>query len=138
MKNPVSIMIFPDKNGNATGDLYYDDGKSFAYKNGEYNYINFHLEKYSVIGISSSGMFGDKKYSTRWDDIYIFGFDNSKMKLDNITLVFVSVVDTIEKEVKEISLKFKQEEDMLTIYVKDLSLSIGEHKELKLFLKQIE
>jgi hypothetical protein len=48
IKNPVSILIYPDLNGNAKGSMYYDDGKTLNYKN-ESMYTKIELKEWSSL-----------------------------------------------------------------------------------------
>ena len=49
MNNPLSILIFPDQNKFAKGKLYLDDGKSFNYQKGDYEYMNFQFENNKLV-----------------------------------------------------------------------------------------
>ena len=39
--DPVTLVVAPDREGKATGTLYLDDGKSFAYQQGAKLYMQF-------------------------------------------------------------------------------------------------
>lgn len=44
-KDPVTLVVAPDNAGRAEGDLYMDDGKSYAFRRGEYVHRQFVLDK---------------------------------------------------------------------------------------------
>lgn len=48
VKNPISLMIFPDEDGNASGFLYQDDGKTYDYKNNDdYLLVHYTLKNFT-------------------------------------------------------------------------------------------
>jgi len=44
-KDPLTLYVAPDSDGKAEGSLYIDDGKTFDYKKGSFDMVEFHLER---------------------------------------------------------------------------------------------
>jgi len=44
-KDPFTLYVAPDSDGKAEGSLYIDDGKTFDYKKGSFDMVEFHLER---------------------------------------------------------------------------------------------
>ncbi|GAV54337.1 hypothetical protein ZYGR_0AL00690 [Zygosaccharomyces rouxii] len=47
--DPYTLVVAPDASGNANGDLYADDGKTWAHKNGQYLHSVFSLQDFKHI-----------------------------------------------------------------------------------------
>lgn len=54
--DPLTLIIALDKNGNAQGDLYIDDGRSFAFQRGQYAYKKFTFSSKEGVLESTTGI----------------------------------------------------------------------------------
>jgi alpha 1,3-glucosidase len=48
-KDPFTLLIVADKNGDASGDLYVDDGETFAHIDGNYAWNKVEMKGYTTI-----------------------------------------------------------------------------------------
>lgn len=114
MKSPYSLMLFPDKNGNAKGYLYLDDGNSYNYNNKDYLLIyytleNFHKLKVNVINkptVSKSEKYNSNQvpyYHNFWENIFLFGhpkgntIKRSELLIEGYTLPLNSSFKYVEE-----------------------------------------
>lgn len=76
LNDPYTLQIALDQSGNASGELYVDDGHSFNYKNGEYSIRKFYLEsRLSEATIGMEIIENGFKLENGIEKIIIFGFE---------------------------------------------------------------
>lgn len=69
MRNdPYQVVVALDKDGNAQGSLYIDDGESFEYKNGKSLTVSLAAKDNTIVGTS---FVADADYSHRCESLYI-------------------------------------------------------------------
>ena len=86
LKNPQSLMIFPDEKGYAYGLLYSDDGISYDYENGNYTLTEFILTNFNHLTTNVIHKPEPKDLDTSkttycknfWENIYLFGHPNGE------------------------------------------------------------
>jgi len=70
-QNPFEVLVALDKNGEASGDLYIDDGESVNVKDSVYVSVNV-TKKGATIKVTAKGKL-DSKYLTSLKTIYVLG-----------------------------------------------------------------
>jgi len=74
-KNPFELLVALDKHGEASGNLFVDDGESVSLRNSVY--VAFKATKNSVsFNVVSTGKL-DKKYVTPVKTIYVLGVEKA-------------------------------------------------------------
>lgn len=85
ISNSIHLEVYLDKNGKASGDLYVDDGRSFAYQSdpNASNYVKFTFDgRYLKATVDSSYVFGENQKIT---SVSFYGIYNSKKRNGNTT-----------------------------------------------------
>jgi mannosyl-oligosaccharide alpha-1,3-glucosidase len=76
INDPLTLDIFIDKNGNARGRVYLDDGQSFNYRKGEFLFGDLSLEKKTLKYVmNESGKYNSKSWLER---VNIYGWNGGK------------------------------------------------------------
>lgn len=131
LTKPLSFMIFPDIEGNATGSLYFDDGKSYSYLKGEFIYSKIKLNKFEEITFQNQVHQVDKLTFNviTIEFIYLFGFDKNKNKNIKNILLMLNL-----KQEEAIELKFEVDEnDVLLIKnISDWGIRINQNFKIKI------
>jgi alpha-glucosidase len=63
--DPITVNIYPDDGGSASGTLYEDDGLSPAYKNGAFRRTTFSVRRRSTVSFREEGTYnpGPRKFN---------------------------------------------------------------------------
>lgn len=108
-KKPMSLMIYLDKNGNANGNVYFDDGVSFNYKNSNYVKLEFRFTDFNCFEIKNCTIKLENYEDINipmLDCIYILGLNSNNKRIIKIMMNGIQNLDFNydEKEILVIKL----------------------------------
>jgi len=142
MNNPLSILIFPDENKIAKGKLYLDDGKSFNYLKGDYEYMNFHFENNKLVIKSNKTNHSPLTFDpVLLQKIQIFGHGNIiKEGIKNVKLCLLEDYNypnkqILEKDLVEMKLDFEISNTSIIIKISTTHLKIPVNTRLSITLE---
>ena len=98
LHDPYTLTIALDDHGSAKGSLYIDDGKSFDYRDGHFNYIQFSFSKNTLTAVNENNNF----QTTAWlERVVVLGFKKEPKSVsigtDQLKWTFKTRILTIRK-----------------------------------------
>ena len=142
MNNPLSLLIFPDENKIAKGKLYLDDGKSFNYLKGDYEYMNFHFENNKLVIKSNKTNPSPLTFNPiLLQKIQIYGYGTIIHEgIKNVKLCLLEDYNypnkqNLEKDIREIKLDFEILNTSIIIKISTTHLKISITTQLSITLE---